>query len=505
VSEPILILRGVSKSFAGIPAVQNVNLTIACGRTVGLVGENGAGKSTLMKIIAGVHPADSYDGELAIDGAPRRFRNVRDAEAAGIVLIPQELYIAPGLSIAENMFIGRLPGKAGFVDWHLLHHMAQQGLEFFGINAPVDAPAGILSPSEQRLVTIASALVKSARLLILDEPTAALTDEEALHLFDHIRRIKEQGVGCVYISHRLDEIDEIADSVVVMRGGSVVASYDTPKGNGDSIVRAMIGHDPEQPPPRPAHDRSEPILTIDKLRLHDIHDPARLRVADVSFVLHRGEILGLFGLVGAGRTELAKAIFGVWPGAIEGTIALGDEVGMSRSPRHAIRRGIGMLTEDRKQTGLIEGQTALTNISAANLDDVSGWLFIDATKEEARGDMLARRLDVRPPRLEADVETFSGGNQQKLLLARWLATKPRVLILDEPTIGVDIGARFELYRLIRSMADEGTAILMISSDLNEITEQCGRILVMYKGKIAGEFAHGASRHALMAAATGKGS
>lgn len=499
-----LTLRQVGKSFPGVQAVAEVDLEVRPGETVGVVGENGAGKSTLMKIVSGVYPAGSYEGELAVDGAPRRFRSVRDAEAAGVVLVPQELYVAPGLSVAENMFMNRLPGRFGFLDRRALRAMTRERLRFFGIEIEPDAPAGLLSPSEQRLVTIASALAKSARLIILDEPTAALTESEAKRLYSHIRRVCAQGVACLYISHRLDEIERIADRVVVMRNGRVVARLDQAKGRNREIVRAMIGRDPERSPARKTAETARPILRVENLTLRDPYDPDRIRVERVSFALREGEILGLFGLVGAGRTELAQAIFGAWPGTVEGSVRVEGRETRAATPREAIEAGIGMLTENRKRTGLMEGQSATFNMSAASIDSLCGRLFIDKRQESKRNGDLARSLDLRPLNLATPVESFSGGNQQKVLLARWLATNPRVLILDEPTLGVDIGARFELYRLIRRLADEGRGVLMISSDLSEVIDESDRVFTMYKGRITGEFERGASRLEIMAAATGEG-
>ena len=499
-----LTLHRVSKSFPGVQAVADVDLEVRPGETVGVVGENGAGKSTLMKIVSGVYAAGSYDGELAVDATPRRFRSVRDAEAAGVVLVPQELYVAPGLSVAENMFMNRLPGRFGFLDRQTLRAMTRERLRFFGIEIEPDAPAGLLSPSEQRLVTIASALAKSARLIILDEPTAALTESEAKRLYSHIRRVCAEGVACLYISHRLDEIERIADRVVVMRNGRVVARLDEVKGKNREIVRAMIGRDPERSPARKTPANAKRILRVEDLTLRDPDDPDRVRVDRVSFALREGEILGLFGLVGAGRTELAQAIFGAWPGAVEGFAQVVGRDTRPATPREAIEAGIGMLTENRKRTGLMEGQSATFNMSAASIDSLCGRLFIDKREESKRNTDLARSLDLRPLNLATHVESFSGGNQQKVLLARWLATNPRVLILDEPTLGVDIGARFELYRLIRRLADEGRGVLMISSDLNEVIEECDRVLTMYKGRVTGEFERGASRLGIMAAATGEG-
>ncbi len=502
----VLELRGIHKAFGGVPALSDVSLQVRPGEVVAVIGENGAGKSTLMKVISGVHPGDSYSGELVLDGRVRRFRGVREAEQAGIVLVAQELHIAPDLSIAENMFMGMLPSRGGFVDRARLHAMATERLAFFGVQADPEAPIHELSPSAQRLVTIASALSKAAaRILILDEPTASLTAGEAVHLFERMRQIREQNVGCIYITHRLDEIAQVADRVVVMRNGAVVEQFASAQVPLPDMVRAMIGRDPEPSPARPATDGASTVLSVSNLRVHEGFGARRCRVEGVSFELRRGEILGLFGLVGAGRTELAKALFGAWPGAVEGEIRIDGERVHPRTPAEAIRLGIGMLTEDRKRTGLIEGHNVSHNISAASVQAVSRMGLIRSRQEMARNRTLIERLDLRPPRLDAKVEWFSGGNQQKVLLARWIAIHPRILIVDEPTYGVDIGARYEIYKLLRELAEQGNGVLMISSDMNEILDESDRILTMYKGRITREFAHKtqASRQALMAAATGE--
>ncbi len=504
--EPALQLRGVGKSFNGVPAVADVDLQVGAGEVVAVIGENGAGKSTLMKIISGVYGHDSFQGELLINGRAARFRNVREAEAEGIVLVAQELHVAPNLSIAENMFMGMLPTtRAGFVDDAKLHAMALERLEFFGVDADPMAPIRELSPSAQRLVTIASALSKSAtRILILDEPTASLTHGEAVHLFQRMQQIRAQNVGCIYITHRLDEIAQVADRVVVMRNGRVVAHFDTAQGPIAELVRAMIGRDPEPGAERPPCTGGELALSVRNLCVYESFGAKRCRVEGVNLDLRRGEILGLFGLVGAGRTELAKALFGAWTGAVGGEIRIDGKSVTPRSPAEAIALGLAMLTEDRKRTGLVEGQTVSSNISAASIGELTRGPFIREAEELARNQALIERLDLRPPRLDFKVEAFSGGNQQKVLLARWIATKPRVLIVDEPTYGVDIGARYEIYRLLREIAAEGNAVLMISSDMNEVLDESDRILTMYKGRVTGEFDRKtATRQQLMAAATGE--
>lgn len=501
---PLLELRGVSKSFPGVRAVDDVDFTLQAGEVAGLVGENGAGKSTLMRIIAGIYPAGTYSGSVRVRGEEHEFRAVDDAEAEGIVLVPQELYVATELSIAENMFVGRLPGRRGLVDEKVLYDEASIWLRFFGVQARPGARAALLTPSEQREVMLAAALSKEAEILILDEPTASLSEAEAERLFAHVRRLRGSGVGIIYISHRLDEIERVADSVTVMRNGRVVERFDGGAINHRETVRAMIGRDPDSL--RIARDGAqrigEPIMTVENLRVYDPIEESIVRVNGASFSLAAGEVLGLFGLVGAGRSELARAIFGSWPGRVEGSFLIDGRRGLPRHPADAIRRGIAMLTEDRKKSGIFPGQSLNDNISAASVDNVSGWLRINDRREHERNANLAQRLRVKAPSLATSIDYLSGGNQQKAIVARWLAAAPRVLILDEPTTGVDVGARFELYKIIREIASEGRGVLLISSDLEEIVTQCDRVLVMYRGSIQREFSGGLDQHALMSAATG---
>jgi ABC-type sugar transport system ATPase subunit len=499
----LLQVTGLDKRFPGVQALSDVDLAVSAGEVVGLVGENGAGKSTLSKIIAGLYAAD--DGTIVLDGEERRFASVHDAEAAGIVMIPQELQIAPYLSIAENMFAGALPVTRRVVDRRRLHRETEEQLRFFGVRAEPFAPLSTLTTSEQRLVMIAAGLRKQAKLVILDEPTAALTDEETERLFEHVRALRDRGVAWIHVSHRLDELEQIADRVVAMRDGQVIETFDSPHGRRPEIVRAMIGRDLDALQVQAATHtpREEPILRVAGLTVADPINPAKLRVDDVSFDLHPGEVLGLFGLVGAGRTELARAIFGSWEGDVTGDVSLDGAPWRPTSPRAALRSGLVMLTEDRKSTGILAGQSVNANISAASIDRVRRGLFIDRAAEHQRNLGLARDLGVRPLNLARDVQTLSGGNQQKVLLARWLATGPKVMILDEPTIGLDVGARFELFELISRQAVEGRAVLLISSDLEEILTQADRVLVMYKGRLTAEFGAHPERHDVMLAATGE--
>ena len=501
---PLLELQGVSKSFPGVRAVEDVDFSLHEGEVAGLVGENGAGKSTLMKVIAGIYPGGSYEGSVLVRGEEQHFRSVHDAEAKSIVLVPQELFIALELSIAENMFVGRLPGARGLVDEDALLREAASWLKFFDVRARPGARAAVLTPSEQREVMLAAALSKDAKILILDEPTASLSESEARRLFDHIDRLRESGVGVIYISHRLDEIERVADSVTVMRNGRVVQRFAGSDYNHRETVRAMIGRDPEsiEITRGEATLGDQPIMSVEDLRVYDPVEESIVRVAGASFTLYAGEVLGLFGLVGAGRSELARAIFGHWPGRVEGTLTVDGKSGIPHSPADAIRRGMAMVTEDRKKSGIFPGQTVNANISAASIAKVSGSLAIRSNSEYERNAGLAKRLRVKAPSLTTPIDFLSGGNQQKTIVARWLAAAPRVLILDEPTTGVDVGARFELYEIIHELATEGRGVLLISSDLEEIVAQCERVLVMYRGNIEREFRGNLDRHSLMSAATG---
>jgi ABC-type sugar transport system ATPase subunit len=501
-TRPVLEIENFTKTFGGFAAVNDVSLSISAGETIALLGENGAGKSTLMKSIAGVYSFGRYTGRILLDGNEVRFRNVRDAESAGIVLVPQELHIAANLSIAENVAMGALPNSWGVVDQKALRQKARECMRLFGIDAHPDRPASTLSASEQRLLVIAAALAKaSPRMLILDEPTAALTHGEAQHLYEKIKQVSDAGVPTIFITHRLDEIEGVCNRALVMRNGSLV--YETAKiaESRRDIVRAMIGRDPEPPVPRVVK-RGKTALKIENLHVAGPIANSKAFVEDVSLEVAAGEIVGLFGLVGAGQTELAMATYGSWKGEVTGKVTVNGMEGRPKSPREALRRGCAMMTEDRKWTGIFEGQSVLNNISAASITKVAQWGVIRAGAERARALGLARSVDLRPLALNKAIESFSGGNQQKVVLSRWLAAEPNLLIIDEPTVGVDIGARAEIYRILRQLADTGKAILMISSDIEEVVNESDRIVVMYKGRVTGEFPAGTNAHDLMEAATG---
>ena len=488
-----------------MPVLQDVDFSVRASEIVALVGENGAGKSTLMKIVSGI--TDKDEGRIIVQGAEVQFRSVHDAEALGVVLVPQELRIAPESSVAENMFVGHLPANVlGIVQFSTLESNARKWLKVFQLNAdPFDA-AGSFSTSEQRMIMIAGALSKNASILLLDEPTAALTDAETQQLFRHVGRLRDHGMGVVLITHRLDEVEQIADRVVVMRNGKIVDHFGAAKGRRREIVRAMIGRDLDAVPRR-NHNTArtgDVVLAMNEMSVEDPDVFGKLRVREIDLTLRAGEILGLYGLIGAGRTELARALYGDWPGRVTGDVRILGRSGLPKSPRDALRRGVAMLTEDRRATGVFDGHSVSTNLSAASLDSLSVFGIINRDKEYGRNMAMIERLDVRPPQLSYTIELLSGGNQQKVLLGKSLNIEPKILILDEPTLGVDVGARFQIYQSIAALADNGLAVLMISSDVDEVLLVCDRIVVMYKGRKVDEMTSDRSRERLVAAATGGG-
>lgn len=500
--DQLLRVEGAGKRFGGALALEDVSLDLESGRVLGVIGENGAGKSTLMKIVGGVYPVGSYEGRVLIKGEVARFKDVRDARQSGVVLIPQELHVAPGLSCAENMFAGRLPAKIGFVDRRSLASRAHQWLRFFDLKVDPASPASVLSPSEQRLMLIAGALSQQARLLILDEPTASLSEGEASALFRHVARLRDEGIGILFISHRLDDIAQVCDEVLVLRNGRSVASFPERNPLREEIIAAMIGRVPDARAPRTPPDRSRPtVLQVSSTTVRD-RGTSRVRVENVSLSVRAGEILGIFGLVGAGRTELLQALFGTWKGSLTGAMTLNGNPYVPKNPRAAIRAGIALVTEDRKQTGIFDGHSLLSNIDAASPQPVAHWGVIDPLRDTHRGSATLTGLDVRARSLSQKIETLSGGNQQKVLLGRWLVTEPTLLMLDEPTAGVDVGAREELYRQVEALADTGCGVLVVSSDLDEIRRIADRTLVMYKGRITAAIDGTPDSHELMAAATG---
>lgn len=495
-SAPPLQLIGVSKGFPGVQALSDVQFDLRAGEVHALMGENGAGKSTLIKILCGAQPPDS--GQIMIDGTPVTISSPVVAGKLGISPVHQELSLEPYLSIAENIFLGRQPvNRFGLIDRRQMHSAARKVLEELGVELAPEAIVGRLSIAERQVVAIARAVSTRARFMIFDEPTSSLTRRESDLLLQMIRRLRDQGVGIIYISHRMEEIFDLCDRVTVLRDGRFVATRQVADITLDDLVRMIVGRSLAAVAPR---TRTEPGQVV--LEVRDLSKRGLLR--EISFDLHRGEILGLSGLVGAGRTELARALFGdIVPDS--GEIRIDGVHINSRTPRQAIAAGIGLVPEDRKEQGLVLAQSVMANIGMPQLGFLSRFGVISARRERQLAQRYVQDLTIRTPGVDQNVMYLSGGNQQRVVIAKWLATKPKILIVDEPTRGVDIGAKAELHALLRDLAAGGMAILMISSDMPEVLAVSDRILVMHQGRIAGELRAGdATQEAVMSFAMGLG-
>ena len=495
---PILQMRGVEKRFGGVRALKGVDFEISAGEVVALAGENGAGKSTLMKILGGVYQPDA--GEILINDEPVAIHSVADATRYGISFIHQELNVLDNLDVAANVFLGREPLRWGvlrIIDRKRMHREASVYLKRLGLEVPTETLVSRLSIARQQMVEIAKALSLNARILIMDEPTSSLSQRETAQLYRVIRDLRASGVSIVYISHRLGEVKELADRVVVLRDGENAGELQRSEINHDAMVKLMVGrelgrHD------RSSHGEGEVILEVRGLRT-----PAHPR-DPLDFALRPGEIVGVAGLVGAGRTELLRVLFGI-DRAVAGEVRLAGHPLRLASPRDAIRAGLALVPEDRKQQGVILEMAVRANISLASLRrDALAWLFLDRRREAELAQEMSRRLNVRTPNLEQFVQHLSGGNQQKVALAKWLALQPRVLLLDEPTRGIDVGAKQEIYRLMEELAGRGAAILFVSSEMEEVLRMSDRALVMHEGRIAGELSRAElSEEAVMRLATGR--
>ncbi len=488
----ILRMSGITKAFPGVRALHDVNLAVRRGEIHAICGENGAGKSTLMKVLSGVYPHGSYTGEILFDGEPCRFSGIRDSEHRGIVIIHQELALCPQLSIAENIVLGNERATRGLIDWNRTNHAAGLLLERVGLAENPVALIQDIGVGKQQLVEIAKALSKRVRLLILDEPTAALNDEDSAHLLDLLRGLRDEGITCVIISHKLNEVIDIADAITILRDGEVIETLRAgPDHTGDvtedRIIAGMVGRDLEHRfPPRP-----EPEIGAEALRIEDwtVHDPARGRpvVSGVSLTLRRGEIVGLAGLMGAGRTELAMSVFGrAYGTGISGRLYKDGRQIEVRNVRDAIRHGIAYATEDRKRYGLNLIEDVKRNVSAAALPKLARRGWVDDNEEYRVAEEYRRGMNIKAPSVLSVTGKLSGGNQQKVVLSKWIFTDADVLILDEPTRGIDVGAKYEIYSIVNRLAAEGRAILVISSELPELLGLCDRIYALSAGRITGE-------------------
>ncbi len=489
---PVVELAAIGKSFPGVRALNGVHFDVRAGEVHALLGENGAGKSTLIKILSGVYQPD--DGDIRIDGGKVQFNSPHDAQRAGIATIYQELLLFPELTVAENIFMGHAPRKRwGALDWRAMRDQARGFLSSLDIHdLDVNAIVGSLTVGNRQRVEIAKALSQNARVLIMDEPTAALTEHDVGRLFHIVRLLRERGVGVVYISHRLEEIFVVADRVTVLRDGEYVATNPVGETDHDDLINMMVGRRIENLFPKLEAKLGEPVLKVDNLT----RAPTTF---DVSLSVRAGEIVGLAGLVGSGRSELAQIIFGITP-AERGEIRLNGRVVRITSPGDAKALGIAYVPEDRGLQGLVRPMLLVENVSMAVLSRIARGPFIDRGAENALARKSIDKFNIRTSSARQVVNKLSGGNQQKVVLSKWLAGDPRVLIMDEPTRGIDVGAKFELHRLMSELAQAGLAILMISSELPEILGMSDRILVMREGRVVAEFTREAASQEAIAAA-----
>ncbi len=483
----LLEMQGISKTFPGVRALDDVTLEVREGEIHALVGENGAGKSTLMKVLSGVYPHGSYGGAIRFAGQEARFRGIHDSEAAGIVIIHQELALVPLLSVAENIFLGNERARAGVIDWRDTNARTKALLAKVGLREAPTTPVGNLGVGKQQLVEIAKALSKDVRLLILDEPTAALQEDDSARLLQLLKELRREGVTSIIISHKLNEVREVADRVTVLRDGATVSTLDARGLSEDRIIRDMVGRDMAHRYPARARHPGEMLMEVRNWSVGHPEQPGQDAIRDVSFQVRRGEVLGIAGLMGSGRTELAMSLFGrAWGREPRGEVLIeGRPADLSTVPK-ALRAGLAYVTEDRKALGLVLDEPVVTNVTLANLRGVSRGGVIDEGEERRVATKYRQAMAIRTPNVFQRVVNLSGGNQQKVLLSKLLFTEPRVLILDEPTRGIDVGAKFEIYGLVNQLAAEGRGVVMISSEMPELLGMCDRICVMAEGTFVGE-------------------
>src|SRR3954447_11113951 len=488
-SDDILVMRGITKTFPGVIALEDVNLMVRRGEIHAICGENGAGKSTLMKVLSGVHPAGDYDGEIVYDGKPVRFSGIRDSEHVGIVIIHQELALVPYLSIAENLFLGNeRRGRSGLIDWNRANADATRLLAEVGLHELAVTPVGQLGVGKHQLVESAKALSKDVRLLILDEPTAALNDSDSAHLLGLLRRLKERGITSIMISHKLNEITAIADRVTVIRDGKTVETLNLDAGEvtQERIIRGMVGRDLDSFYPDRVSSPGEEVMRVEGWTVwHPTQD--RKVVDDASFTVRAGEVVGIAGLMGAGRTELAMSIFGRSYGRdISGRVFVHGKEIKARTVAEAIENGIAYATEDRKKYGLNLIDDIRRNVSSAALGKLSRRGWVNGNEEIKVAEASRKSMNIKAPSVMSITGKLSGGNQQKVVLSKWLYADPEVLILDEPTRGIDVGAKYEIYTIINRLVAAGKAVVVISSELPELLGICDRIYTLSAGRITGE-------------------
>ena len=485
----ILSMRNITKEFPGVKALSNVNLEVKRGEIHSICGENGAGKSTLMKVLSGVYPYGTYEGEIHFDGAEVRFKTIRESELAGIAIIHQELALIPELTITENMFLGNEQAKGGVIDWDAANARARALLDHVGLVEDPDVQIKNIGIGKQQLVEIAKALGKEVKLLILDEPTAALNDSDSKHLLGLLKELQGKGITSIMISHKLNEIEEISDSITIIRDGMTIETLDVLADgvNEDRIIRGMVGRDLEHRYPPHTSNIGETLMDITDWTVAHPDDSQRMVVKNASLNVRKGEIVGLAGLMGAGRTEFARSVFGQTYGQkLSGRLVLHGKEVQIHTVQQAINAGLAYVTEDRKSLGLNLLDTIKQSITAAGLNKIQKFGVVDDNEEIVAAEMYRKSMRIKAPTINEGVNKLSGGNQQKVVIGKWLFTDPDVLILDEPTRGIDVGAKYEIYELINQMADAGKGVLVISSELPELLGICDRIYTLSAGVITAD-------------------
>ena len=488
-AEHILEMRGITKTFPGVKALQEVSLEVARGEVHAICGENGAGKSTLMKVLSGVYPHGTYDGDIVLEGKTVEFKDIKDSEQHGVVIIHQELALSPFLSVAENIFLGNERAKNGLVDWNETNTMGAQLLRRVGLNLNPTVRAGEIGVGKQQLVEIAKALSKDVKLLILDEPTAALNDEDSAHLLGLVSDLRQQGISCIIISHKLNEIRAIADSVTIIRDGRTIETLSLHDGSvtEERIIKGMVGRDMEHRYPERTPSIGDEIFRVEDWTVHHPQEHSRVVIDKAHLSVRAGEIVGIAGLMGAGRTELAMSVFGQSYGSnISGSLYKNGKQIQAKTVGDAIKHGIAYATEDRKRYGLNLLDDIKRNISGAALNKLATRGWVDGSRETIVANDYRKSMNIKAPSVAAVTGKLSGGNQQKVVLSKWMFADPDVLILDEPTRGIDVGAKYEIYTIINRLAAEGKAIIVISSELPELLGICDRIYTLAEGVITAE-------------------
>lgn len=486
-NEYILEMKDITKEFPGVKALDNVTFKVKKGEIHALCGENGAGKSTLMKVLSGVYPSGTYTGEIIVKGKTQNYSGIKDSEKAGIAIIYQELALVKQMSVCENIFLGNEKIKNGLIDWDKSYAETQEVLKEVRLNINPNTKVINLGIGQQQLVEIAKAIAKKAEILILDEPSAALTESETENLLQILKELRSKGVTCIYISHKLNEVFEIADNITILRDGKTICTEQACEMNENKVISKMVGRELTQRFPRKEHSQGETVLEVRNWNVYNPDLPDHKVIDNVSFEVRKGEILGIAGLMGAGRTELVMSIFGAYGANVSGELIMDGKKISLKNPKQAIEAGISYVSEDRKRYGLVLGMDIRNNVTLSSLDSISTLSVINGNEVIKATNQYVQDLRIKTPTIEQKATNLSGGNQQKVVLAKWLMTKPKILIMDEPTRGIDVGAKFEIYNIMNKLIDEGVCIVMISSELPEILGMSDRIMVMHEGRLTKEF------------------